>query len=67
MLAVVGDIRLRAGDKAGGYKAFEQVLEINPDHVDARRRLRLRDMRTAKEDAAKPRGMSLKSLFSRKQ
>ena len=64
LMAVVGEIRLRAGDEAGAYEAFDKAVEMNPDHVDARRRLRLRDMRQAKTDPPKRAGLSLKGLFS---
>lgn len=64
LMATVGEIRLRAGDEEGAYAAFTSAVELNPDHVDARRRLRLRDMRQAKADGTKSGGLSLKGLFS---
>lgn len=64
LMAVVGEIRLRAGDEAGAYAAFDKAIEMNPDHVDARRRVRLRDMRQAKADPPRGSGLSLKGLFS---
>jgi tetratricopeptide (TPR) repeat protein len=64
LMAVVGEIRLRAGDKDGAYAAFDKAIEMNPDHVDARRRVRLRDMRQSKTDPPKRSGLSLKGLFS---
>jgi tetratricopeptide (TPR) repeat protein/CheY-like chemotaxis protein len=65
LMAIVGEIRLRAGDEAGAYEAFAKAVEMNPDHVDARRRIRLRDMRQAKAEPQKGRGLSsLRGLFS---
>lgn len=64
LMATVGEIRLRAGDDDGAYAAFEQAIEINPDHVDARRRMRLRDMRQSKSEPPARTGLSLKGLFS---
>ncbi|MEC7946248.1 MAG: hypothetical protein VX265_01695, partial [Myxococcota bacterium] len=64
LMATVGEIRLRAGDENGAYAAFEQAIEINPEHVDARRRMRLRDMRQSKSEPPARSGLSLKGLFS---
>ena len=64
LMATVGEIRLRAGDEDGAYAAFDKAIEMNPDHVDARRRVRLRDMRQSKADPPKRSGLSLKGLFS---
>lgn len=64
---IVGEIRLREGDEEAAYVAFNKCVELKPDHIDARRRLRLRDMRSGKDEpaAASGKGLgALKGLFS---
>ncbi len=64
---VVGEIRLREGDLDGAYAAFTRCIELKPDHIDARRRLRLRDMRSKPDEAGGGGGKglgALKGLFS---
>lgn len=51
--ALAGEILLREElDEDHGYSLLEKAVERNPELVDAKRRLRLRDMRRRKEDDA---------------
>ncbi len=51
VFALAGEILLREElDEDRGYSLLEQAVERNPELVDAKRRLRLRDMRRRKED-----------------
>ena len=43
-----------AGDEDGACKAFESAIEPDPDHVDARRRIRLRDVRQSRHIRKEP-------------
>jgi hypothetical protein len=63
-LALAGEIRMRDGDEAGAYEMFEKVVELNAEHIEARRWLRLRDMRATKGEEDSKKGLSLKGLFS---
>ena len=45
VLYTAAELLIRSGDEAQAYELFTQVTELDEDHVGAKRRLRLRDMR----------------------
>jgi curved DNA-binding protein CbpA len=55
----LGEIYLAMGKERRAYACFDKVLEINPDHIEAERHLRLLRMRSQKKKKEK------KGLFSR--
>jgi tetratricopeptide (TPR) repeat protein len=44
----MGQVHSARGDLERAYNAFQRVLDINPNHVDALREVRLIEMRRAK-------------------
>lgn len=40
-----GELLLKADKEAAAYRAFKECVEADPEHIEARRRLRLREMR----------------------
>jgi hypothetical protein len=46
----MGQIYSARGDLDRAYGAFQRALDINPNHVDALREVRLIEMRRAKGD-----------------
>ena len=49
LLFVTGEILISDGAEKEAFKCFEQAVSINPEHVGARRRIRLREMRETSE------------------
>ena len=45
VLYTAAELLIRSGDDEQAYELFTQVTELDEDHVGAKRRLRLRDMR----------------------
>lgn len=50
-----GELLLKADKEAAAYKAFRECVEADPEHIEARRRLRLREMREGPGRKKKPR------------
>ena len=48
VLNEAGELLLKAGKEAAAYKCFRQAVEADPEHIEARRQLRLRDMRESR-------------------
>ena len=65
VLFEAAEILLRDGREEQGYDLCGKIVEVYPDHVGARRRLRMRDLRQRKESA--PSGGLLSSLFGRRK
>ena len=49
LLFVTGEILISDGAEKEAFKCFDQAVSINPEHVGARRRIRLREMRETNE------------------
>ena len=64
VLATAGELLLREGDEDAAYTRFEEALRENPEHIGARRRMRLRDMRGESAEA-KPSGSWWSRLLKR--
>jgi tetratricopeptide (TPR) repeat protein len=50
LLALAGEMLLRAGRAEEAYPLLDKAVQLCPDHIDARRHLRLRDMRSRPEE-----------------
>lgn len=60
--ALRGELMVAAGDEDGAHEAFLEVLEIDPNHVGAQRRVRMHTRRSAKTAPAESSG-GLASFF----
>ena len=61
------EIMMREGAAEKAYELYRQVLVLNPEHIGARRRKRLRDMRAAAEDEKQSSSGLFSGLFRRKK
>ena len=52
LLFVTGEILISDGAEKEAFKCFKQAVSINPEHVGARRRIRLREMRETTDKQA---------------
>lgn len=59
-----GEIFMKIGQEGEAYEAFEKVLQNYPEHIGARRHIRLRTKRTQATDEAPASGL-LSGLFGR--
>lgn len=50
LLALAGEMLIRAGRPEEAYPLLDKAVQLCPDHIDARRHLRLRDLRNKPEE-----------------
>jgi hypothetical protein len=66
VLFEVAEIFMRDGAKRRAHETYDAVLKHNPEHIGARRRLRIKSMRSAASGEDSSSGM-FSGLFRRKK